>query len=141
MKQNKFIVAALFGYSDFSLALENENFVCSWKNGNVICQDETQLLEQTCTTSIDRQSGESNSEEVFNRWQDSDTLWEDPEFPASDYSLRWDPKYGDAGEPYTPPRNELVWKRPKEMYMDGVQFRSEPTLFGGEGFPHPNGYA
>jgi len=69
----------------------------------------------------------------------ADNSFVDSDFPPDDTSLIWQ-DFGDAGG-YAPPLG-LSWIRPHEMgYWNGQQYRENPTLWGEDGYPHPNGFA
>ena len=83
-------------------------------------------------------NGTSNSWAAFKASQEAGSKWEDPEFKADVYSLRWD-EFGNSGG-YAPPTS-LAWARPPDMGAYNDRFTSDPSLWGNTGNPRPNGVA
>ena len=98
MKQNKFVLAALFGMSGATSLSETDDFTCGSINGDVVCNEGTDLWEDWCEWNIYRMDSGWNSQYAFDEWANkSDQMFEDGIFPADDLSIKWDPYFGDAG--------------------------------------------
>jgi len=89
-------------------------------------------VEETCTYNLQRMKSPRATSD-WNKYKDSSTPYDDPEFPANQSSLFWDKYHWEETMPRDYTKNVVGWKRPEELYPNET-----PSLWGKKGV-QPNG--
>ena len=84
-------------------------------------------LPESCTANLDRLFNKANTSD-FTKYSGSGKKYEDPSFPANNYSLYWTSHMEDSEMKNTYDSKVTGWARPSELVPSG-----KPSLWGSKG--------